>query len=72
MSARLLALRSSIRSEEVVDPGRIGLPPQQCECRVIPLYYGPFTPEANSLEVQKAEEELIDGVVVAVNKIKPQ
>jgi predicted nucleic acid-binding Zn finger protein len=25
----------------VVDPGRIGLPPQQCECRVIPLYYGP-------------------------------
>lgn len=24
-----------------VDPGRIGLPPQQCECRVIPLYYGP-------------------------------
>jgi site-specific DNA recombinase len=26
----------------VVDPGRIELPPQQCECRVIPLYYGPF------------------------------
>ena len=24
-----------------VDPGRIELPPQQCECRVIPLYYGP-------------------------------
>ena len=24
-----------------VDPGRIGLPPRQCECRVIPLYYGP-------------------------------
>src|SRR5579864_6276229 len=25
----------------LVDPGRIELPPQQCECRVIPLYYGP-------------------------------
>ena len=24
-----------------VDPGRIGLPPPQCECGVIPLYYGP-------------------------------
>src|SRR3989338_1472723 len=25
----------------LVDPGRIGLPPRQCECRVIPLYYRP-------------------------------
>ncbi len=25
----------------MVDPGGIEPPPQQCECRVIPLYYGP-------------------------------
>src|SRR3989338_11407299 len=25
----------------LVAPGRIGLPPRQCECRVIPLYYRP-------------------------------
>ena len=25
----------------LVDPGGIEPPPQQCECRVIPLYYGP-------------------------------
>ena len=25
-----------------MDPGRIELPPQQCECRVIPLYYRPI------------------------------
>ncbi len=25
----------------LVDPGRIELPPPQCECGVIPLYYGP-------------------------------
>ena len=25
-----------------VDPGRIELPPVQCECTVIPLYYGPI------------------------------
>src|SRR3989344_5933806 len=26
----------------LVDPGRIELPPRQCECRVMPLYYGPL------------------------------
>src|SRR3989338_6077910 len=26
-----------------VDPGRIGLPPAQCECAVMPLNYGPST-----------------------------
>ena len=26
----------------VVDPGRIELPPRQCECRVIPLNHGPL------------------------------
>ena len=31
-----------------VDPGRIGLPPPQCECGVIPLYYGPRIAWANS------------------------
>src|SRR3989344_1959583 len=27
---------------KLVDPGRIELPPVQCECTVIPLYYGPI------------------------------
>ena len=26
---------------KLVDPGRIELPPVQCECTVIPFYYGP-------------------------------
>src|SRR3989338_1198312 len=29
------------RGLRVVDPGGIEPPPQQCECCVIPLYYGP-------------------------------
>ena len=27
-----------------MDPGRIGLPPPQCECGVLPLNYGPKMP----------------------------
>lgn len=32
-----------------VDPGRIELPPPQCECGVMPLYYGPRNPSQNHL-----------------------
>ena len=32
-------------ADKLVDPGRIGLPPPQCECGVIPLYYGPVGPQ---------------------------
>ncbi len=37
-----MAKEEPIFNFQTVDPGRIGLPPQQCECRVIPLYYGPI------------------------------
>ena len=30
---------------KLVDPARIELAPRQCECRVIPLYYGPIGPQ---------------------------
>ena len=35
------AYTAKLRRSEVVDLGRIGLPPPQCECGVIPLYYRP-------------------------------
>ena len=30
------------RKTDLVDPGRIELPPLQCECSILPLYYGPI------------------------------
>ena len=32
-------------AQKLVDPGRIELPPLQCECSVLPLNYGPVGPQ---------------------------
>ena len=41
----------------MVDPGRIELPPQQCECRVIPLYYGPLTYETKERMISQVDKQ---------------
>ena len=46
----------------VVDPWRIELQPRQCECRVIPLYYGPniyFCRAAGNLFLLRNPEDFL-------------
>jgi hypothetical protein len=51
-----------------VDPGGIGPPPRQCECRVMPLYYGPAGFIGRGLA--KAADQGIKKPVGAVGKVQ--
>src|SRR3989338_2367114 len=55
----------------LVDPGRIELPPAQCECAVIPLNYGPLGPQVcarGRCKCSRFVQEHIDWSQIAIRQ----